>query len=207
MTDSIRRRGRPPRDLGSDTGTRILHTARTVFAEHGFTYTTNRMVADAAGVTPTALYHYHNSKLDLYVAVYAECRELIARRMASAVSAAHTFVEKLVAVLDTTQSMAAEDPSLARFLASARVDVSRRADVEAALRAGGAWIADLVAGLVDTGIATGELTQAERAGANALVRTLLMGLTDAAAIDPDLHTRAITATRTALRGWAAARTH
>ncbi len=81
MSEPGRRRGRPPRLLSGDTAARILDTARTLFAEHGFTVTTNRMVADAAGVTPTALYHYHASKLDLYAAVHDECRERLARRV------------------------------------------------------------------------------------------------------------------------------
>lgn len=205
MSEPGRRRGRPPRLLSGDTAARILDTARTLFAEHGFTVTTNRMVADAAGVTPTALYHYHASKLDLYAAVHDECRDRLARRMAAAVTDADTFVDRLIAVLDTTQQLANEDPSLARFLASAHVDMARQADVQATVHGGSMWLSELVAGVVEAGVATGELGTAERAGANALLVALLMGLTDAASIDPDLHNRAITASRNALRGWVLAR--
>ena len=53
----------------AETRRRILDVARQSFAELGYGGTTNRHIATKAGITTGALYHYFDSKLDLYLAV------------------------------------------------------------------------------------------------------------------------------------------
>ena len=57
-----RRRGSP------DTRAVILDAARSLFAQHGFSGTSVRAVAGAAGVDPALVHHYFGSKDDLFVA-------------------------------------------------------------------------------------------------------------------------------------------
>jgi AcrR family transcriptional regulator len=57
-----RRKGSP------DTKAAILEAARTLFAENGFSGTSVRAVAGAAGVDPALVHHYFGSKDDLFVA-------------------------------------------------------------------------------------------------------------------------------------------
>jgi AcrR family transcriptional regulator len=64
---SGRRRGRPPATDSADTKRAILDAARRLFAERGYGAVTNKDVATAAGITTGALYHYVESKLDLYL--------------------------------------------------------------------------------------------------------------------------------------------
>lgn len=199
MTASGRKRGRPSRDDAvGDTARRILDTARRQFGEHGYEATTNRMVADEAGVTPTALYHYHPSKLDLYTAVLHDCRQRVAARFVEAMAGADTFVDKLGALLAATNDMRIEDPMLPRFLASARVDMRRRADLVVGVRQGQEWWLLMLGKLVDHGVSTGELAPERRDMTMAFVVTMLMGLTETAAVDPAMHALAIDACRAVL---------
>lgn len=58
------RRGRRPGDPG--TRDRILDTARTAFAEHGYERATIRLIAAGAGVDPALVHHYFGTKEDLF---------------------------------------------------------------------------------------------------------------------------------------------
>ncbi|MFL6105440.1 MAG: TetR family transcriptional regulator [Marmoricola sp.] len=60
-----RRKGSP------DTRAAILEAARGLFAENGFSGTSVRAVAGAAGVDPALVHHYFGSKDDLFVAALA----------------------------------------------------------------------------------------------------------------------------------------
>jgi AcrR family transcriptional regulator len=53
-----RRLGRPRDAEPGATRDRILHAARHSFAELGYMATTNKVLADEAGVTTGAIYHY-----------------------------------------------------------------------------------------------------------------------------------------------------
>jgi AcrR family transcriptional regulator len=65
MTEA-KSRGRRP---GSpDTRAAILDAARSLFAGQGFSATSVRAVASAAGVDPALVHHYFGSKQDLFVA-------------------------------------------------------------------------------------------------------------------------------------------
>jgi AcrR family transcriptional regulator len=59
-------RGRRPG--GPDTRGEILECARQAFADKGFSGTTIRAVASAAGVDPALVHHYFGSKDDLFLA-------------------------------------------------------------------------------------------------------------------------------------------
>ncbi|MEY3806305.1 MAG: hypothetical protein RIR69_1117, partial [Actinomycetota bacterium] len=71
MTVTQRRLGRPADTDSTDTRDRIVVCARECFAAEGFEGTTNKDIANNAGVSSAALYHYFPSKADLYVAVCA----------------------------------------------------------------------------------------------------------------------------------------
>src|SRR4051812_49605212 len=60
--------GRPPGATSEATTARILAAARVCFARTGYAATTNKQIADEAGVTAAAIYLYFESKTALYVA-------------------------------------------------------------------------------------------------------------------------------------------
>src|SRR5207245_110662 len=62
-----RRPGRPPGATSDATRARIVRAARVCFARTGYANTTNKDIADHAGITAAAIYQYFDSKTALYV--------------------------------------------------------------------------------------------------------------------------------------------
>jgi AcrR family transcriptional regulator len=178
------RMGRPPASSSAETRRRILDVARASFGELGYGVTTNRFIATKAGITTAALYHYFDSKRDIYLAVYSDVEDAAFRRLERALAAHDTFVSELEAVLDESHAVNLEDPSIARFLASARIDVTRHSELAGAFRGRRNPTLALYSLMVERGIATGELDPADRAKALAFLRAVFTGLVDALAGRP-----------------------
>lgn len=193
------RLGRPPASVAGETRRRIIDSARHLFAESGFAVTTTRMVAEDAGVTSAALYHYYPSKADLFVAVQLDCRDRVRAQMTREVFDGATFVDRAMGLLDATRVMHQRDPSLARFSASARVDMQRRPDLYEALGEDTDWWVEILNSIVDHGVTTGEIPAEHRELTHAFMLALILGLTDTATIDSHLHGLATNAVRFALR--------
>jgi AcrR family transcriptional regulator len=182
------------------TQRRILDSARASFARLGYEATTNRSLADDAGITSGALYHYFGSKLDLYVAVHEDVQNHIYDRFNAAVATADTFIGKLEAVLDVAHVMNEEDPTLAQFVGAVRIDARRHPELVEPLRSPIAQRARFFTNLVDTGVRTGEIDPADRPLVDAFLTTILIGLTDSVSSDQQLHAQAVEAIKAALAG-------
>jgi AcrR family transcriptional regulator len=200
FAEAPRRLGRPPATSSVDTRQRILDVARQAFAEQGWEMTTNQYVAERAGVTSAALYHYFDSKLDMYLAVYDAAQELVGREFAAASATSDVFVGQFEAMLEMAYRLNERDSSLARFLGSSRVDIARHPELAEAIGRRRPVGEEIVLGLVDTGIATGEIAAPRRAEVAALVRALLVGLTDAVSDDLTRQRAAIDGIRSLLEG-------
>lgn len=118
-----RRKGRPRDRDSADTRDRLLRAARDRFIADGYAATTNRAIADAAGITPGAIYHYVSSKADLFVAVYDEVFDQVYSEYERVAANETTLVRQFSAMLDATVTLNQHDPSLANFV----VGVSREA--------------------------------------------------------------------------------
>ena len=92
--------GRPCSVDPGETRKRLILEARRLFAEIGYDATTNRLVADAVGITTGAIYHYFPSKKDLYIAAFAEVQGLVYDALEAAVVNQDTFSEKFSSILD-----------------------------------------------------------------------------------------------------------
>jgi AcrR family transcriptional regulator len=192
--------GRPPATDSAATRRRILDTARASFARLGYEATTNRSLAEDAGITSGALYHYFGSKLDLYVAVHEDVQTIIYDRFNRAVATAGTFIGKLEAVLDVAHVMNEEDPTLAQFVGAVRVDVRRHPELVEPMRPPTAQRARFFTNLVDVGVQTGEIDPADRPLVDAFLTTILIGLTDAVSGNQTLHAQAVDGIKALLAG-------
>ncbi len=67
-------------------------------------------------MTTGALYHYVESKLDLYIEVHRDMQGRIYGRFQEAELSQETFIGKLEAVLNAAHDMNREDPSLTKFV-------------------------------------------------------------------------------------------
>jgi len=195
------RLGRPPASSSADTRDRILVVARSAFAELGYGVTTNRYVATKAGITTGALYHYFDSKLEMYRAVYDHVQDVVTGRISAAIAQQHTFIGQLEALLETSHQLNGEDPTLAQFVGSARIDIARHDELRQQL--GPLFPGQgrqFIPNMVRLGLATGEIPRGQQAAISAFLRAMLVGLVDAVSEDLAEHRRAIDATLDLMRG-------
>ena len=199
-SDAPRRRGRPPATKSSETREAILRGARQLFGERGYGSVTNKDLAAAAGVTTGALYHYVESKLDLYLEVHRDMQVRIYGRFQEAESSQQTFIGKLEAVLDAAHDMNREDPSLTKFVGAVRADTRRHPEIGESLGAAMTDRERFFVGIVEAGIASGEVRRQDAALLQEFIRLILVGLTDGASHSLQQQRRAIDSVMAVVRG-------
>jgi len=182
------------------TRARILQVARQVFADLGYGAATNRVLADRLGLTSAALYHYFPAKIDLYLAVHDDVEGVVYGRFGDAIAAESSFIGQVEALLDAAYELNCSDASLARFLASMRVDVRRHNELAERLRPALRRQARFYQGLIRTGLETGEIDLADEGRVTMLLRTILIGLNDAVSDDVADHLVATDALKALLEG-------
>jgi AcrR family transcriptional regulator len=170
-----RRRGRPAESDGL-TGERILVAARVCFSESGYAVASTHMVAARVGLTTGALYHHFASKRDLYLAVFDEVERTLIERFEKAAAPQTRFVDKFDAIIDEVVRISREEPTLTGFLQSVTADMSRHADLLEALGPAFQLRDQLFSGLVEAGVANGELTDTDREVVLDTVTSVLAGL-------------------------------
>ncbi len=198
--ERTRRRGRPPATDSADTWRAIIDNARRLFAARGYGGVTNKELATASGITTAALYHYVESKLDLYVAVHHDMQRRVYGRFVEAVAASDTFLGQFEGLLEAAHRMNAEDHTLALFVGTVRNDMLRFPEIAERLDRAHAARDEFFVGIVDTGVDTGEVRAEDRERMAEFIRIMLIALTEGASQDTAQHRRAIDAIRALLRG-------
>jgi len=196
---SGKRRGRPPASDSADTRRAILDNARRLFAEGGYAAVTNKDLAEAAGLTTGALYHYVDSKLDLYVMVDIDSQTFIYDRFRAAVAGLTTFLGMFDSVLDAAADMHEEDPSLTRFVGTVRTDIGYHPEIAERLASQAHEREEFFFGLVDIGIATGEIGPDDRELVTEFIRIVLTGLT-MVSTSARRYRRSVESVKTVIRG-------
>lgn len=125
-----RRRGRPPNTPSDQTAAAIVSAARHQFAAHGYAGTSNRSIAESAGLTHTAIYNHFSSKAGLFTAVFAEAQDLLIAELERAEEAPRTGPLLPGALLDAIGVLRAKDHTYVDFLASMYVEVRRHPELE-----------------------------------------------------------------------------
>jgi len=129
VASAERRMGRPAGRTKAQTRTRIIASALHCFSRHGYGGATNKMIADGAGLTTGALYRHFPTKHDLYLAVFTDVNNQIIGRLEVAVSGTGSLREAVLAVSQVARMMNAENPLMAPFLTTVRLDVGRYAEL------------------------------------------------------------------------------
>jgi AcrR family transcriptional regulator len=194
------RLGRPPASSAGDTRQRIISVAAELFSDNGYGVTTNKDVAVKAGISTGALYYYFESKLDMYLAVFRELQARIDTRMDDVMTNETTFDGRLRGILQAAHELNVEDPYIARFQGTARVDRMRHPELRAAIANAPGEGAGLMRELIDDGVTTGEIDQEKRDQVEAVVRTIFVGLVDSVSSNPVDHHRAIEGLNSLLDG-------
>lgn len=126
-----RRPGRPSDADSAVTRERILSGARAAFAANGYDATTNKMVAEAAGLTAAALYHYFPSKADLYRAASEAVYERLTGIIRSANLDGVSLTRRLESVVAMVDAAHAQDPSVVAFIVGLNEEARRHPEIAA----------------------------------------------------------------------------
>ena len=194
------RLGRPPASSSVETRARILEVAREAFAASGFGVTTNKYLATKAGITTGALYHYFDSKVAIYRAVYDEVQQFVYAHFTADLAGSTTFIERFEAMLESAHRLNREDPSLARFLGAVRIDLARHDELRAVMGSRSGQGGAFFAAMVDAGVRSGEIRPEHRAMVVAFIQIATVGLVDAVSDDPRQHRIAVDAIRALIEG-------
>ncbi|MGC1212782.1 MAG: TetR/AcrR family transcriptional regulator [Micromonospora sp.] len=132
---------------------RIIAAALEIMAEHGYAGCSVAAVAERAGLATGSVYRHFPTKADLFAEVFrtASQREVDAVARAAALEA--TVAERVSAVVETFSGRALQSPRLAYALLAEPVDPAVDAERLVFRRA----YAELIAGYVAQGVASGEL--------------------------------------------------
>lgn len=156
------------------------------------------MVAAEAGITPTALYHYHPSKLELYGAVYADTTTRFSAALRHSMESGVPFIRQVTMLLGGSRLWMHRDESMSRFLESARVDVTRYPELGSVLGALDDWWFGQLDEMVQRAVGSGEVASDGRDEITGFIVAVLIGLNQVALINPDLHGPALAAATTML---------
>lgn len=130
MTGS-NRAGRPPAVDSADTRRRILHAARHRFAQVGYRSTTNKVIAQDVGITSGAIYHYFESKAELYAAVYCDTIDHVYDSFEEAAADETELVGQFSAVLRRACDLQVADPSITGFIVAVAQETQRQPELHA----------------------------------------------------------------------------
>lgn len=198
--------GRPPSSLSAATRRRIVDSAEKCFALYGYDKTTNKDIAEEAGLTTGALYHYFDSKQSLYVAVLSDRSQLILERFLEVQSGEATAIDKLCAILDSAAELNAEYPYIASFLSTASIEILRHEefnDNRQVPLSRSAGTAEIFTSIVMEGVKNGEFDRGtDPVDIVNMLIAVTSGLSQFASFlqDPVAHGRVIAAFESLLRG-------
>jgi AcrR family transcriptional regulator len=175
--NEVRKLGRP-RDTDSvETRARLLAAARKCFGENGFDRTTNAQIAEVAGITSAAIYHYFPSKIDLYAAVFEEVQGYIYAEIEKGISGESSLVDRFAAALDVSVRINRDDPSIAGFVVDVAYEVQHHPELTQFVEPQRQRSVNLVKRLCDDAYAAGEVREGiPQEALEDLLSVLLSGL-------------------------------
>ncbi|OBA53044.1 transcriptional regulator [Nocardia sp. 852002-20019_SCH5090214] len=196
------RMGRPVNADGEQTRLRIMTAAMDHIAEVGYAKATMKSIAEQAGLTSAAIYHYFPSKVELVTATLNVRIDEVMARLAHAVDFPGTLREHFVALLDEAIACVRDYPSVTRFDATVYLESARYPDLGAAVTRRQRAEEALYSRLVDEAVRAGEVAPGIDARSVVdMLTSLTWGLAHlSATATADRHRAAVRATEALLAG-------
>jgi AcrR family transcriptional regulator len=126
--------GRPPASSFDDTRERIMVAAERLFARSGYHKTSTKDIAEAARLTPPALYHYFDSKETLFVATMEDRSSKLMAKLEAGAASKVGVLDKLCAMLDVAVQTNKDDDNISLFVLSAAIERVRNPELGERLR-------------------------------------------------------------------------
>lgn len=195
---ATRRAGRPADVDSAETRRQILHAAREHFAHDGFRATTNKAIAEDVGITSSAIYHYFESKAELYAAVYCDTIAHVYAEFERAAEQEHWLLDRYTAVLERACELQTADPSITGFIVAVTQETQREPELLELLQSQRGRHVRFFSQLVAEADERGELlADVDQRALADLLGAVLTGLArmSAAAGDPQRYTDAVVTLR------------
>lgn len=119
----------PPRASSSERQASLISAAATLFATNGFTGTTTKQIAKAAGVSEALLFKHFPTKRALYTAILAEKAHYSGLREAVEEAAANREDERFFTLLASYRIRKGADPTLFRLLLFSALEGHEMSDI------------------------------------------------------------------------------
>lgn len=202
MTATPSQLGRPVGADGEQTRQRIIVAAMRCVAETGYSHTTIREIARAAGMTSGSLYHYFPNKAELLTATLTETEQIALPRLRDAAARADDVVDRLTAVLDEFHRLMCEYPYLAAFDRAIRAESTEPVKGRRPKYPGLKALRDIIDEIIRDARAQGALPPDTKPGAAIdAIHALTRGLTErAASLEPDAYAAALDSAKDLIRG-------
>ncbi|MEO6124070.1 MAG: TetR/AcrR family transcriptional regulator [Ilumatobacteraceae bacterium] len=195
--------GRPRSVDSTETRSNLLIAARRTFTRDGYGATTNRNIADAAGITTAAIYHYFPSKADLYKAVYLDVQSIVDDCFDVAMRQPGRLADRFGWVLDAASELNRQDTSIAGFIVAMPVEIQRHGELGELRAAEKSRTIPFIAQLVEEAVTSDEFVEGVNPSAvEDLLTAVISGLTVLSTLtqDPDRHLAAVGALKRFLSG-------
>ncbi len=194
LTPGLKRLGRPPAADSVDTRARLLGVARARFADLGYQAATNKDIADAAGITTGAIYHYFGSKRDLYGAVFDHVESTVYARYREVLIDGGTVAQNFAALLDEAVRIHEDDATIGRFFIEVQTEATRNEELASLATQQARNTIKLIGPIVSAGHASGEF----RAGVDerAVVYAMMSVMTGVARFSAGIDDRRVLADAT-----------
>lgn len=194
--------GRPSASDRDESRARIISAAQKIFSTRGYSDATNADIAREAGMTSGAIYHYYESKKDLFGAAAADNWSRITEEFRNIES--DTSVGRLENLLTKSSEIAASSPDISRFAITVASEAERHEELHEIGKTYRSMREKMLSDLVKSAIENREIDM--RGLKHKDVVALLMAITDGlarlAAISggPELHRGATRALNKLLEG-------
>lgn len=132
---------------------RIISAALEIMAAHGYAGCSVAAVAERAGLATGSVYRHFPTKADLFAEVFRTASQREVEAVARAAALETGVAERVSAVVETFSGRALQSPRLAYALLAEPVDPAVDAERLVFRRA----YAELIAGYITEGVASGEL--------------------------------------------------
>jgi AcrR family transcriptional regulator len=167
---------RPPGATSDATRARILRAARQCFARAGYANTTNKQIADLAGITSAAIYQYFDSKTALYMATARDAQAELVPEFRAVIEAETSTRSAFRALLAVSARQHERDPSLSAFLSALPVEMRREESIARAMATTPSEVLEIIQTMVARGVRAGEIARADSGRVVAVFLACTMGL-------------------------------
>lgn len=167
--------GRPAASNSEETRLRILEAAQICFGDYGYKATSNRVVAEHAGVTAGTIYHYFTDKQHLFLSAHKAIQAEVLETVNAAIEGQDRFSDAVQALIDALLAVHLKHPSYAKFNSAVRTEAIRNPEISDAL-VDLEW-RTLYQNLTELGITTGEIRRSDARMVRHVLSLTILGIT------------------------------